>query len=715
MANRAVWVDGPQTANLCYNVSDMKALRRIFSTALLLPASLVAADIRSARALNEFRLGAPTNDLSFSLTGVVTRTGMNVNSPMVFVADRTGNTAFYCNTNTVPPAQGDVIAVDGVAIVCRDLYPWIVAKRIRTLGKSAVPDPEHITIKQMLSGRYDFKDVVVEGDVFDIVDDDVQADCPHILIHSGQDTTTLFLAGQCVRKENLLHLLNAHVSISGYCRPRSGHWRTFQGYGIYAPTNNITVIRSAPEDPFDVPDLKGDLFSEASLVFGFDRRRTTGTVLAAWNGNRLLLATEHRRFVEVAIQKNHPLPSCGQVIQVVGFPGTNLFSMDFANAIWRPASGEPFKPADPHVISASDLMPTNGEHRFMAKNHGGVIRMLGLVRGVSSVNREEAKVYIESDGRVLPIDVSACAEVAKSVEIGSILEATGICYMETDSWKPNAPLPRIKGFTIIVRSPEDVRVLARPPWWTPTRLLVVIGSLLAALLGILVWNRILNRLVERRSRQLFREQVAHAGDKLKVGERTRLAVELHDSLSQTLTGVSFQIDAAERARTKDPSRIAKHLAIAKRTLTSCREELRNCLWDLRNNALEDADAADAIRRTIEPHIAEAAATIDFDVPRAKLSDNTFHAVLCIIRELAVNAVRHGAAQHIAIRGELADGHLACSVTDDGTGFDPGNRPGMDEGHFGLLGISERINTLGGTLQIDSAKGHGATVRFTIST
>jgi len=233
------------------------------------------------------------------------------------------------------------------------------------------------------------------------------------------------------------------------------------------------------------------------------------------------------------------------------------------------------------------------------------------------------------------------------------------------------------------------------------------------LIAFVVWNRILRRLIERRSQQLFREQVAHASSDLKIGERTRLAVELHDSLSQTLTGVSFQIDAAEKARQRDPLRVEKHLSIAKRTLQSCREELRNCLWDLRNNALEETDTATAIRRTVEPHLGEAELVLDMQVSRAKLSDNTFHSILCILRELAVNAVRHGTARHVAIDGRLTAGTLTFSVVDDGCGFDPDNHPGMDEGHFGLQGISERIDTLGGDMSISSVANEGTTVTFSL--
>ena len=80
---------------------------------------------------------------------------------------------------------------------------------------------------------------------------------------------------------------------------------------------------------------------------------------------------------------------------------------------------------------------------------------------------------------------------------------------------------------------------------------------------------------------------------LKTGERTRLAVELHDSLAQNLTGVAMEIEAAIRSGGDGAS---PHLTIADKALKSCRTELRNALWDLRNQALEEPVMKDAIRR-----------------------------------------------------------------------------------------------------------------------
>jgi signal transduction histidine kinase len=196
---------------------------------------------------------------------------------------------------------------------------------------------------------------------------------------------------------------------------------------------------------------------------------------------------------------------------------------------------------------------------------------------------------------------------------------------------------------------------------------------------------------------------------MKVRERTRLAVELHDSIAQNLTGAIMEIRTGLRLGRDMSGGMREHLDMARKTLESCRHELRNCIWDLRNRALEQTDMEKAVRLTVTPQIGSAALAVRFAVPRERISDNSAHAILRIIRELAVNAVQHGHATSIKVAGSIEDGQLMFSVADNGHGFDPVTAPGVEEGHFGLQGIRERVADFDGEMKIESAPGKGAKV------
>ena len=251
-------------------------------------------------------------------------------------------------------------------------------------------------------------------------------------------------------------------------------------------------------------------------------------------------------------------------------------------------------------------------------------------------------------------------------------------------------------------SEEEVleMLFPKPSWWTNTRIAITFSAIGGLFLLILTWNMSLRHLVDRRSRELLREKVAHVSSELKIGERTRLAVELHDSVAQNLAGVSLQIDAALRNLHVDRDKMIHNLSLASTILKTSREELRNCLWDLRNHALDEQDLNTAIRQTLKPIVDNVNVSINFDIPRNKLSDNTAHAVLRIIRELVANSIRHGKAKNIIIEGKRQQNGIVFSVADDGCGFDEKVVLGPSDGHFGLAGIRERLNALSGKMSIE---------------
>ena len=176
----------------------------------------------------------------------------------------------------------------------------------------------------------------------------------------------------------------------------------------------------------------------------------------------------------------------------------------------------------------------------------------------------------------------------------------------------------------------------------------------------------------------------------------------------------MQLDAVQLAAhdLAEPFRTA--LGLASKTLLSCRQELRNCLWDLRSQALDEPDLGNAVLKTLKPHLNGAVLRIRFNVSRRLVSDQTAHAVLRILRELAANALHHGHAKNLTVAGCLDGRLLRFSLTDDGSGFDPKRVSGVDSGHFGLSGIRDRVNKSHGTFEILSDPGRGTKAVVTLN-
>ena len=655
----------------------------------------------------------PSLGRSFSITCTVAHAIYPIRSYYVF--DDTG----YCNvrtTNNIALNVGDYIRIDGRIGI--DAHNWQKAfmTSAQKLGRREKPDPIRATPDQLHNVFFDNKTVVMSGIVSDIVNDEIDPMWRFLVLRHEKGS---FLAAVCMAdaKSDLSQIIGTTISITGTANvlPDGGKRKFKMPQLTVSSPDNIRILSPVPKDPFAVPQIPFNRhgianfqYKSASMLSRMNRHRAEGRVIAVLKNRKLLLKTENGQTVGARID-NGPMPSIGDDIVVSGFPETDLFIIKLARAVYR-------KIADGTVATgesdeATELSPDFDMNTVLRENYGRLVRITGRVvaPNPSKGSNTPAAIAISCGKHIIPIDTTSCKDLTASPSHGDVISATGVCVINTAKWNPLDIFPRIDGFSLAPRSPSDLRILSSAPWWTAGRLTVVIAALLVLLAAVFAWNRFLRIMIERRSKQLFKAEIEQAKSCLRVDERTRLSVELHDAISQMLTGTAFQVDAAEKTLQSDISLTADYLSIAKRTLLSCREELRRCIWDLRNDTLDTSDFAAALRKTLAPCIGNAILSIRFPLRRALISDTTAHAIINIIRELSVNAVRHGSARHIWIAGEHRKNTLRFSVRDDGTGFDPRNRPGPAQGHFGLQGVKERVTKLGGTLTIGSDSGKGAKI------
>ena len=625
---------------------------------------------------------------------------------------------------------GDVVSVKGHTKFKHDTSGVrdLIGDSWETKGTAQIPQPERATIASLAEDIHNTGFVKVHGTITDAFVDEIDSEWNYLILKDGASVIHVAIADSGDMRKRLSDFVDSVVDVTGAAFPGHAGFRRFIGPFLHVWDEScIHITRPAPKDPFSLPELEDLSGIGAEKVSAMARRTATGKVLAVWGKGNVLVQDRLGRIIRVDLADPAILPSCGDRIAVVGYPESDMYRINLARAQFKigaglPAGSDPAgetEGSDPHgnpedVTPETILLDGRGKQMIKPNYHGRLVRMTGLVRALPAEAGDERVLYIDCGKFLIPTDVSAKPEIASGLEIGCMVKVTGVCVLESPNWRPSMAFPRIERILLVPRSKEDIRIISRPPWWTPARLLASVGALLAALVAILIWNLSLRRLAERRGRELLRSELSQAEAELRVDERTRLAAELHDSLAQNMTGISFQIAAARSARNVSPEAEDKHLETAERMLLSSRTELRRCIWDLRSEALSEPDFAKAIHTTVQPIIGKAKLDLSCDIDRSLMDDSTAHAVLRILRELAANAVAHGKAANVWVACEDKGRELRFTVSDDGCGFNSSSCPGQNEGHFGLSGIRERVKRLEGAFEIKSATGKGTVATMTLA-
>jgi len=197
-------------------------------------------------------------------------------------------------------------------------------------------------------------------------------------------------------------------------------------------------------------------------------------------------------------------------------------------------------------------------------------------------------------------------------------------------------------------------------------------------------------------------------------ERKRIARELHDETTQSLAVLVMGLESALAAlRSGGPvPRLDEVKALAVHIL----DEIHRLILDLRPSVLDDLGLFSAVRWYAERHLQARGVALRCEVgtaPRARLPPEVEIAVFRICQEAINNITRHARADSVLIQLEAEGGQLRIEIEDDGAGFDPGGPGPSDRPHYGLLGIRERAELLGGRATIDSAPGRGTRVEVRV--
>ena len=196
-------------------------------------------------------------------------------------------------------------------------------------------------------------------------------------------------------------------------------------------------------------------------------------------------------------------------------------------------------------------------------------------------------------------------------------------------------------------------------------------------------------------------------------ERNRLALELHDTLAHTLSGLSVQLETLKAYWDIDRNTA---YSILEQSLKATHEglgETRRTLKALRASPLDDLGLSMALRRMVED--AALRANLSLDMPEIAglppLSPDIEQCIYRVTQEAISNVARHANAKNLMVKLTPIKDKVVLTVQDDGAGFDV--KKNIEADHYGLAGMQERAKLVGGTLEIKSGPGVGTAVTLTI--
>ncbi|MFI6643476.1 GAF domain-containing sensor histidine kinase [Streptomyces sp. NPDC050504] len=196
-------------------------------------------------------------------------------------------------------------------------------------------------------------------------------------------------------------------------------------------------------------------------------------------------------------------------------------------------------------------------------------------------------------------------------------------------------------------------------------------------------------------------------------ERSRLAHELHDAVSQKLFSLRLTAQAAAALVDRDPARAKGELQQVAALAAEAADELRAAVVELRPAGLEEDGLVNTLRTQIQVMDRAHGARVTFESAGIRgLSAAQEEALLRVAQESLHNALRHSGAARVSVTLTRCDARTVLCVTDDGKGFDPGavRRAGR---HLGLVSMRDRAAGVGGRLTVESAPGEGTTIEMEV--
>ena len=645
------------------------------------------------------------------------------------------------STNKINPNQpkpGDLVEVTGISHP-GGFAPIITQPRWRKLGTAPLPEAKRVPVEQLMAGFEDSQRVEISGVV--------RAFRPKGIV------TIFEIASGGYRVEvnsppkpdvDSKTLIGAKVRVRGTASTFfNGKLRHLITVGLHVPVASDFVIeRIESSDPFTERLTPLDNLAQYRNEHELGKRvHVQGVVTFQRPGQDLFLQdTTGGVLVRSRLLDTVEL---GDTVEAVGFPDYEQYLPVLQDGVFRKTN----RSRQRSTTRAVTIAELHGGFR-----HADMITLQGKVldtmeRWVSSPNRntldQQTILTLQSSNFLVSVELPPTkkGDNKPAPNTGSFVEITGVCLATiTEDGS-------LQSLSVLLPSPTNIRVLQEPSWWTPKRLLLGLAGLFFVLVVAVSWivmvsrrNAVLKVLIRdkeeaqiglQHANEHLEERVKERTEQLKLqitarqeaevqfnavlNERTRLAQELHDTLEQTLTGIALQMDTASKFAPSDVPRANHHTERARNLVTQSQTEVRCSVWDLRSHSPEQIDLAGLLLKISNQLTDDTSIKVQVNaVGRVRpLSELIEENLLRVAQESLTNIIKHSKATQAVITVDYGPKTVNLTIQDNGVGFVVDQQAGPREGHFGLLGITERTSRLRGKVSITSQPGKGTSIQVNI--
>lgn len=402
-----------------------------------------------------------------------------------FLQDDTAGIYFRGLTNAPPLEPGQIVELDGFAGP-GEYAPLIEARHVRVVGNGTLPEAKPTSFEKLSTGQEDSQFVEVTGIVRSV--QPMESSPYHRLeVATGGGRLTIYARNLPVKGAE--ELVDSTVKIRGVCSTLFNRQRQLFAIRLMVPrAEDLTIEKAAPSRPFAIQSQDiGSLLQFAPQGSYGHRVKVIGTVIYHQPGTALYVQNGQVGLLAESHQKT-PL-QVGDQVELLGFPSQGQYTPFLQDVLFQKIRSGP--PPQPQTITCDEALKGTHDCRL--------VRIEARLLNRAQHSREQFLVLDSGDFIFHAYNEQPSgADPFAKIQNGSRVAVTGVCLIEPGNWRAGEDW-RAKSFRLLLRSADDVALLAAPPWWTLQRLLWMTGILCVIVLGASIWVGVLRRRVQEQT------------------------------------------------------------------------------------------------------------------------------------------------------------------------------------------------------------------------